>query len=265
MRKEVEKKMNSLGKISLGSLGGNIEKKKPKKPINYERAYASYLKRYNTESAKRSLSKPLTMSEFKGMYTSIKATNPKGVHRAIIQTQRQISSTQLTAAAAVMKSLKDKKYYQCEGMFGSYTPEHLSETPRGDVARDIVEWAFKNDRVNEIVKKMKIPPYDPFHSNDDFNDDYDIMSEYNSWSADDPDEAWVRDSIYHYLIEEVARKMNATNTRQIFSKMSREEIGKFFMTAKLAMGLTSSQFNSMIDSPTDYTMFAMAASAVEEI
>ena len=47
--------------------------------------------------------------------------------------------------------------------------------------------------------------------------------------------------------------------------MTREELGKFFMTAKLAMGLTSSQFNSMIDSPTDYTMFAMAASAAEAI
>ena len=106
--------MNSLGKISLGSLRGNT-KKKPNKPINYERAYASYLKRYATESEKRSLSKPLTMSEFKGMYTSIKATNPKGVHRAIIQTQRLISPTQLTAAAAVMKSLKDKKYYELIG------------------------------------------------------------------------------------------------------------------------------------------------------
>ena len=251
--------MNSLGKISLGSLRGNI-KKKPNKPINYERAYASYLKRYATESEKRSLSKPLTMSEFKGMYTSIKATNPKGVHRAIIQTQRQISPTQLTAAVAVMKSLKDKKYYQREGMFDLYTPERQSDTPRGDVAREIVEWAFKNNKVNEIVKKIKIPPFDPFES-----DNYDFMSEYNSWSADDPEEDRVREDMYYYLIEEVARKMNATNTRQIFGKMNREEIGKFFATAKLAMGLTSSQFNSMIDSPTDYSVFAMAASMAEAI
>ena len=264
MRKEVEKKMNSLGKLSLGSLEVNI-KKKPDKPINYERAYASYLKRYATESTKRSLSKPLTMSEFKGMYTSIKATNPKGVHRAIIQTQRQISPTQLTAAVAVMKSLKDKKYYQREGMFGSYTPDDLDGTPRGDVAREIVEWAFKNKSVNEIVKKMKISPYNPFEDDDEFNSDYDFMSEYNRWSADDRDEDWFRTDMYNYLIKKVAKQMNATNTRQIFGKMNREEIGKFFATAKLAMGLTSSQFNSMIDSPTDYSVFAMAASMAEAI
>ena len=251
--------MNSLGKISLGSLRGNI-KKKPEKPINYERAYASYLKRYATESTKRSLSKPLTMSEFKGMYTSIKATNPKGVHRAIIQTQRLISPTQLTVAASVMKSLKDKKYYQLEGMFGPITPDNLYGTPRGDVAGYIVDWAVKNGKTNILSSSLKIP--DPFEMGDmnfDFNNDMKALD------MSDPDEASSYSGIHDYLIDEVATKMNAVNTRKLFSMMNREEIGKFFETAKLAMGLTSSQFNSMIDSPTDYSVFAMATIAAGAI
>lgn len=251
--------MISLGKISLGSIGGNI-KKTPDKPINYERAYSSYLKRYATESTKRSLSKPLTMSEFKGMYTSIKAVNPKGVHRAIIQTQRQISPTQLTAATAVMKSLKDKKYRQREGIFGFYTPDEAHGTPRGDVAGEIVDWAIKNKKINELARKMKIS--DPYGMGDM---SFDFIKDLNSYDINDIDEASYRAMVYDYLIEEVADKMNASNTKQIFTQMNREEIGKFFAAAKLAMGLTSTQFNSMIDSPTDFSTIAMAAGMAEAI
>ena len=200
------------------------------------------------------------MSEFKGMYPSIKATNPKGVHRAIIQTQRQISLTQLTAVAFVMKSLKNKKYYEREGMFGTYIPEHMDGTPRGDVAGYIVDWAVKNEKVNILSSSLKISaPYETVDMN------FDLNNYMKTLDMSDPDEASQYSMIYDYLIEEVATKMNAVNTRKLFNKMNREELGKFFETAKLAMGLTSSQFNSMIDSPTDYSMFAIAASQVEEI
>ena len=120
--------------------------------------------------------------------------------------------------------------------------------------------AVKNEKINILSSSLKIS--DPFEVGDI---NFDFNKYMKTLDMSDPDEASDYSMIYDYLIEEVATKMNAVNTRKLFSKMNREEIGKFFVTAKLAMGLTSSQFNSMIDSPTDYSMFAMAASAVEEI